>query len=101
MQCCPPAAHRCDATRREVMKRAAVSTVLAISVVLALAPVVAARGAHGGRATFGPARVHGRGSAEQVDVTGARPGVALTLVSHSGNALQSRRVDRLGALLFR
>jgi hypothetical protein len=83
------------------MKRAAVSTVLAVSVVLALAPAVAARGAHGGRGTFGPARFQARASAEQVDVTGARPGVALTLVSHGGNALQSRRVDRLGALLFR
>src|SRR5437763_6857946 len=47
--------------------------------------------------TFGS--VHG--SAEQVYLTGARPGVVLMLVDRRGRKVQSRRVDRLGALLFR
>jgi predicted acyl esterase len=78
------------------MRRAAVSAVLAISAVLA--PGAAASG---GRAHFGVARFQARGSAEQVYVTGARPGAMLTLVAPRGRAVQSRRVDSLGALLFR
>jgi len=42
-----------------------------------------------------------RGSAEQVDVTGAKPHQLLRLVDRRGRTVQSRTVDVLGALLFR
>ena len=79
------------------MRRAAVSAMLAITVAL----VLAAGAAAAGTARFGAARFLARGSAEQVDVTGARPGATLALVNRAGRIVQSRRVDRLGALLFR
>jgi predicted acyl esterase len=42
-----------------------------------------------------------RGSAEQVYLTGATPGAKLTLATRRGRAVQTKRVDRLGALIFR
>jgi uncharacterized protein len=88
------------------MRRAAVSTLLLA--IAACAPAAGAAGrAAGGRVAGGGGRVAGgtsflaRGSAEQVDVTGARPEVTLALVNGRGRTVQSRRVDRLGALLFR
>jgi predicted acyl esterase len=50
---------------------------------------------------FGTAPFAVRGSAEQVDVTGAPAGRALTLVDRSGRRVQTRTVDSLGGLLFR
>ncbi len=41
------------------------------------------------------------GSAEQLYVTGAHPGAKLTLINRRGRVVQTKRVDRLGALLFR
>ena len=41
------------------------------------------------------------GSAEQVYLTGATPGAKLTLVNRRGRVVQVKRVDRLGALIFR
>jgi predicted acyl esterase len=41
------------------------------------------------------------GSAEQVYTTGAKAGTRVTLVDRHGHAVRTRRVDRLGALLFR
>jgi uncharacterized protein len=41
------------------------------------------------------------GSAEQVYVTGAHAGAKLTLITRRGRTVQTKRVDRLGALLFR
>jgi uncharacterized protein len=76
------------------MTRAAITAVLAISVVFV--PSATAAGTH-----FGSARFQARGSAEQMDVTAARPRALLKLVDRKGNTVQSRRVDRLGALLFR
>ncbi len=42
-----------------------------------------------------------RGSVDQVDVTGAQPGALLHLLNARGHSLAARRVDPLGALLFR
>ena len=42
-----------------------------------------------------------RGSAEQVQVTGAKPGARLTLTDHSGRTVKSQRAGRLGAAVFR
>jgi hypothetical protein len=78
------------------MRRAAVATVLVILAVCVPAVGAAGRAVAGGRAAF-----QARASAEQVDVTGARPGVTLALIDGRGRTVQSRRVDRLGALLFR
>ncbi len=74
------------------MRTAALSAVVAAWVALALAPGASAAGGAGFKA---------RGSAEQVYVVGARPGTALTLVDSRGRVVRTRRVDRLGALLFR
>ncbi len=41
------------------------------------------------------------GSAQQVYLTGATPGAKLTLVNRRGRTVQTKRVDRLGALIFR
>ncbi len=41
------------------------------------------------------------GSAEQLYVTGAHAGAKLTLINRRGRVVQTKRVDRLGALLFR
>src|SRR5947199_3075432 len=72
------------------MNRAAISAVLVLCGALALASNAAA-------ATSFTVR----GSVEQVDVTGARPGAVLRLVDRRGLTVQSRRVDSLGASLFR
>jgi uncharacterized protein len=61
-----------------------------------LAAAFAASSAAAASATF-----TARGSAEQVDITGATPGARLTLVNGKGRTVQSGRVDSLGALLFR
>ncbi len=42
-----------------------------------------------------------RGSVEQVDVTGAAAGARIALSNARGATVQTRRVDRLGAALFR
>ncbi len=42
-----------------------------------------------------------RGSAEQVDVTGAPPHAVLALVDSAGKTVQTGRVDSLGGLLYR
>jgi predicted acyl esterase len=42
-----------------------------------------------------------RGSAEQVDVTGATPGAKLKLLDRRGRLVRSGKVDALGGLLFR
>ncbi len=42
-----------------------------------------------------------RGSVEQVDITGAQPGALVHLLNARGRSLAARRVDPLGALLFR
>jgi uncharacterized protein len=42
-----------------------------------------------------------RGSVEQVDVTSAQPGALVHLLDARGRSLAARRVDPLGALLFR
>src|SRR5579871_5448693 len=44
---------------------------------------------------------HAYGSAEQVYVLGLRPGAQLSLVTHSGHTLYTRRADSRGGLLFR
>lgn len=41
------------------------------------------------------------GSVEQVYLTGAHPGANLTLLNRRGRAVQTRRADHLGALIFR
>jgi uncharacterized protein len=53
------------------------------------------------QAHFAVAKFTVRGSAAQVDITGARSGSLLRLVSRSGVAVKSGRVDSLGGLLFR
>jgi uncharacterized protein len=73
------------------VRRAAVCAAVAISAVLALAPAAGASAAS----------FVARGSVQQVDITGARPGALLRLVNRAGATVQSRRVDPLGALLFR
>jgi uncharacterized protein len=47
------------------------------------------------------AKLTARGSAEQVQVTGAKGGARLALVNSHGRAVQSRRADSLGGLVFR
>src|SRR5207244_2563755 len=49
----------------------------------------------------GAAGVSPRGSARQVDVTGARAGARLVLLNRSGRVVGSRRADSLGGVLFR
>ena len=66
-----------------------ITTILVLA--LACAPSAAAKGVIG----------HAHGSAEQVYTTAAKPGTHLTLVDRHGHAVQTRRVDSLGALLFR
>jgi predicted acyl esterase len=58
--------------------------------------LLSAAGAH---AADGPVQV--RGSAEQVDVTGARPGTAVALVDGSGQTVATRNANALGGALFR
>jgi predicted acyl esterase len=50
---------------------------------------------------YSVATFNARGSAQQVPVTGAKPGVMLSLIDRRGVRVASRRVDSLGALLFR
>jgi uncharacterized protein len=66
-----------------------ITTILVLA--LACAPSAAAKSVLG--------KPHG--SAEQVYTTAAKAGARLTLVDRHGHAVQTRRVDRLGALLFR
>src|SRR5947209_3133129 len=68
---------------------------LLIPFVLLLASATAAQ------ARVVPARFAARGSVEQIDVSGLRPGARLTLVGRGGRTLVRRRTDRLGAALFR
>src|SRR5450755_479972 len=53
------------------------------------------------KAAFGRATFVGRGSVNQVDVTGAQPGEQLRLLDRRGNRVGSGPADSLGALLFR
>jgi uncharacterized protein len=61
--------------------------------------IVALAGAPGALAKSVLGSAHG--SAEQVYATGAKVGTRVTLVDRHGRTLQTRRVDPLGALLFR
>jgi uncharacterized protein len=47
------------------------------------------------------AQLQARGSAEQVDVTGASPGTTVTLLDSGGQTVQTHGVNRLGGALFR
>ncbi len=47
------------------------------------------------------ARFSVRGSAEQVDVTGAEPNATMTLLDGSGHTVATQSADSLGGLLFR
>jgi predicted acyl esterase len=72
--------------------------VVAACALLAAAPVAAS--ARVKRSVSAAASLAVRGSAEQVDVTGARPGARLVLLRH-GHRVGSKRVDSLGGALFR
>ena len=81
--------------------RVLLAACLAVTVValLAAGPVAAkARVSHAAAPAATPFSV--RGSVEQVDVTGARPGARLALLRH-GHRVASQRVDSLGGALFR
>ncbi len=78
-----------------------VMAIIAILAVVTTSAAYAPRAAAAAKDRLGVAAFTVRGSAEQVDVTGARPGILLTLVSRGGSYVQSGRVDSLGALLFR
>jgi predicted acyl esterase len=67
---------------------------LSITMIVALATVFVP-------AASAAPRFTARGSAEQVDVTGATAGQRLSLADGSGRVVHTRRVDYLGALLFR
>ena len=71
-----------------------------VAIVIACA-VWAPRASAAATPHFGAAGFHVRGSAEQVDVTGAQAGALLKLVGRSGLTVQAARVDSLGGLLFR
>jgi hypothetical protein len=73
------------------MKPRSVPGLLAILVVLAGAAAAPA----------GAATLTARGSVEQVQVTGARPGAQLTLVDRRGRVVATRRAGALGGAVFR
>jgi predicted acyl esterase len=86
---------RVDAVLKRLFVMAGIA-IAAAAMVSAASPSSAAAKPRYGKASFVV-----RGSAEQVDVTGATPGALLSLVDRRGGAVRSRRVDGLGALLFR
>ncbi len=77
-----------------MLLRAKATGALFVTMIVVLAAVCVPAGAAAASFTA-------RGSAEQVDVTGAKPGSLLRLVNGRGRTVQSKRVDPLGALLFR
>ena len=78
------------------LRRVAATGALVITTIMLLAAVLAPSVSTGTTAAF-----LARGSAEQVDITGARPGALLTLLDRRGHKVQAKRVDSLGALLLR
>jgi uncharacterized protein len=72
-----------------------------LTLALVMLPSAACAQSAGAKARLAVSKFAVRGSAEQVDVTGARPGALLSLVSRSGVRVQSQRVGSLGGLLFR
>ena len=52
-------------------------------------------------ATSAEAAVHARGSVEQVQVTGAKPGQRLTLFDRRGRRVAAQRAGKLGGAVFR
>ncbi len=71
---------------------------LAVAVVLMLAPAAAASqpSSKGAQAGF-----TARGSAEQVQVTGASPGERLKLIDRGGGVVGTKRAGSLGGIVFR
>jgi uncharacterized protein len=85
--------------RDAVLLRTKLARRLVIVAVLIASAAYAAGAA--AKPSYGVASFVVRGSAEQVDVTGAKPGALLSLVDRRGVIVRSRGVDGLGALLFR
>jgi predicted acyl esterase len=85
----------------EVLTRARGTCAAVITLIVMLAGLTGTAGAAPPAAAAASTLGSVHGSAEQVYLTGARPGVRMTLVDRRGRKVRSRRVDRLGALLFR
>ena len=81
-----------------VGRRWAALGTLAVAVVLMLAPAAAASqpSSKGAQADF-----TARGSAEQVQVTGASPGERLKLIDRGGGVVGTKRAGSLGGIVFR
>src|SRR4051794_27450921 len=68
---------------------------------LALVAALAATACCAAAPSAGAAQLTARGSAEQVQVTGAKPGARLALVDRRGRTVGTRKAGRLGGAVFR